>query len=47
MSASLRFDCSLSVVGKGQFAFSFEIEDGKIQKIYIICNPEKRQHLSV
>jgi len=30
-----------------QSAFSFEIAAGRVQAIYIICNPDKLRHLAI
>jgi RNA polymerase sigma-70 factor, ECF subfamily len=36
----------MTLNGIVQYAFSFEIDAGRIQAIYIICNPDKLRHLA-
>ena len=37
--------CIMSSLGQVHYAFSFEIIEERVNRIYIICNPEKLRHL--
>ncbi|HEY9248105.1 MAG TPA: sigma factor-like helix-turn-helix DNA-binding protein, partial [Rariglobus sp.] len=36
----------MTLGGQVQYAFSFEIFGGRIQAVYIVCNPDKLRHLA-
>jgi RNA polymerase sigma-70 factor (ECF subfamily) len=36
----------MSLHGRVQYAFSFEVEGERVRNIYIFCNPDKLQHLA-